>query len=195
MKRIVFKSLFVMLACAISVGAIAQTMCVRDKSLVISLDKNVQGTSYSSNKSEWIWWVDFPYGRVYGYATCLSVEEGLGLTTGQGAYYGVDDYASTPITAEAGLSGTDTNGNERKYCWCRATHPVSSRWVFANASLIHPRVHRLARTSAVATSSATPRCAGACLGRWPLGKGLLFHGKSFANLRDKVSVYTFQMFC
>ncbi len=128
------KILCVVLICMASVVANAQTMCVRDKSLVISLDKNVQGTSYSNNKSEWIWWVDFPYGRVYGDATCLSAEEGLGRTTGQGAYYGVDDYASTPITAEAGLSGTDTNGNERKYCWCRATHPVSSRWVFVSAS-------------------------------------------------------------
>lgn len=124
------KILCVVFICMASVVANAQTMCVRDKSLVISLDKNVQGTSYSNNKSEWMWWVDFPYGRIYGDATCLSAEEGLGRTTGQGAYYGVDDYASTPITAEAGLSGTDANGNERKYCWCRATHPVSSRWVF-----------------------------------------------------------------
>ena len=124
MKRLIL--LFFILA---PVWANAQTMCVRDKSLVISLDKNVQGTSHSSNKSEWIWWVDFPYGRVYGDATCLSLEEGLGQTS-SGAYYGTDDYAKTPITAEAGLSGTDANGNERKYCWCRATHPVSSLWVF-----------------------------------------------------------------
>lgn len=124
MKRLIL--LFFILA---PMWANAQTMCVRDKSLVISLDENVQGTSYNSNKSEWIWWVDFPYGRVYGDATCLSLEEGLGQTSA-GAYYGTDDYASTPITAEAGLSGTDANGNERKYCWCRATHPVSSRWVF-----------------------------------------------------------------
>lgn len=127
MKRLIL--LFFILA---PVWANAQTMCVRDKSLVISLDKNVQGTSHSSNKSEWIWWVDFPYGRVYGDATCLSLEEGLGQTS-VGAYYGVEEYATTPITAEAGLSGTDTNGNERKYCWCRATHPVSSRWVYSRA--------------------------------------------------------------
>ena len=165
MKRIVFKSLFVMLACAISVGAIAQTMCVRDKSLVISLDKNVGGTGYGGNASEMIWWTDFPYGRIYGEATCLSAAEGLGRTTGMGAYYGVEEYATTPITAEAGLSGTDANGNDRKYCWCRATHPVSSRWVFGSATLIHPRVPRIARTTAVAASTPTPRCAGACLGR------------------------------
>ena len=119
-----------MLACAISVGAIAQTMCVRDKSLVISLDKNTGGTGSGSNASEMIWWTDFSYGRIYGEATCLSAAEGLGRTAGTGAYYGVEEYATTPITAEAGLNGKDANGDERKYCWCRATHPVSSRWVF-----------------------------------------------------------------
>ena len=145
MKRVIVTYCVTLIMCVFSVCANAQTMCVRDKSLVISLDKNVQGTSHSSNKSEWIWWADFPYGRIYGDATCLSAEEGLGRTGTMGAYYGVDDYAKTPITADAGLSGTDANGNERKYCWCRATHPVSSRWVFYNASLIPPRVHRIAR--------------------------------------------------
>lgn len=124
------KILCVVLICMASVVANAQTMCVRDKSLVISLDKNVQGTSYSNNTAEWIWWTGFPYGRIYGDATCLSAEEGLGRTTGQGVYYGIDDYAKKTIMAEAGVSGTDANGNDRKYCWCRATHPVSSRWVF-----------------------------------------------------------------
>ena len=124
MKRLIL--LFFILA---PMWANAQTMCVRDKSLVISLDNSVAGTGYGGNASEMIWWTDFSYGRIYGEATCLSAVEGLGRTTGQGAYYGTDDYASTPITAEAGLSGTDANGNERKYCWCRATHPVSSRWV------------------------------------------------------------------
>lgn len=123
MKRLIL--LFFILA---PMWANAQTMCVRDKSLVISLVSGIQGTGYGHNPSEWIWWVYFPYGRIYGDATCLSLEEGLGQTSA-GAYYGTDDYANTPITAEAALSDTDTNGNERKYCWCRATHPVSSLWV------------------------------------------------------------------
>jgi hypothetical protein len=165
MKRIVFKSLFVMLACAISVGAIAQTMCVRDKSLVISLDKNTGGTGSGYNASEMIWWTDFSYGRIYGEATCLSAAEGLGRTAGTGAYYGVEEYATTPITAEVGLNGKDANGDERKYCWCRATHPVSSRWVFHNATLRRPIASRIARTTAVTASRLTPLCAGACLGR------------------------------
>ena len=128
MKRLIL--LFFILA---PMWANAQTMCVRDKSLVISLDENVAGTGYGVNASEMIWWTDFPYGRIYGEATCLSAAEGLGRTTGMGAYYGVEEYATTPITAEAGLNGTDANGEERKYCWCRATHPVSSRWVYSRA--------------------------------------------------------------
>lgn len=109
---------------------IAQTMCVRDTSLVISLDPTVEGTAYNFNKSESVWWVDFPYGRIYGEGTCLSAEEGLGRTSERGAYYGVDKYANTTITAESGLKGVDVNGNERIYCWCRTTHPISSAWVF-----------------------------------------------------------------
>ena len=128
MKRLIL--LFFILA---PMWATAQTMCVRDKSLVISLDKNTGGTGSGNNASEMIWWVDFSYGRIYGEATCLSAAEGLGRTTGTGAYYGVEEYADTPITAEVGLNGKDANGDERKYCWCRATHPVSSRWVFSNA--------------------------------------------------------------
>ena len=124
------KKLFFILSLIVPAIATAQTMCVRDKSLVISLDKGVGGTGSGSNASEMIWWTDFSYGRIYGEATCLSAAEGLGRTVTMGAYYGVEEYATTPITAEVGLNGKDDNGNERKYCWCRATHPVSSRWVF-----------------------------------------------------------------
>ena len=127
------KKLFFILSLIVPAIATAQTMCVRDKSLVISLDKSVGGTGSGYNASEMIWWSDFSYGRIYGEATCLSAAEGLGRTTGQGAYYGVEEYATTPITAEVGLNGKDANGDERKYCWCRATHPVSSHWVFLGA--------------------------------------------------------------
>ena len=30
----------------------------------------------------------------------------------------------------AGLKNKDDDGNDRGYCWCRMTHPASSRWVF-----------------------------------------------------------------
>ena len=160
MKRMLI--IFMMLFC---LPCIATEMCARNDTVIIPLEAANNGVSYGNNNNEFTWWVDFDFGRVYGYSTCLSADEGLGRTGTMGAYYGTGDYAKTPITAEPGLKGTDTNGNDRKYCWCKMTHPASSRWVFSNATLIHPRVHRVARTTAVTTSAPTPRCAGACLGR------------------------------
>ena len=122
------KNLFVILFAILPIVAAAQTMCVRDNSLVISLDVSIIGTGSGANASESIWWGDFPYGRIYGEATCLSLQEGLGQTT-SGAYYGTGEYTNTLITAEPGLSGLDANGNERTYCWCRITHPTTSAWV------------------------------------------------------------------
>ena len=139
----IMKKVFFLLFTVLPVVATARTMCVRDNSLVISLDKNINGTTSGYSKTEPVWWVDFPYGRIYGEATVLSAAEGLGRTNTQGSYYGIDEYANTPIVAEAGLSGVDANGNERKYCWCRITHPVQSLWVFEQP-----------------TSACTSYCAG-----------------------------------
>ena len=123
------KNLFVILFAILPIVAAAQTMCVRDNSLVISLDGNINPSSKGgSNDAESIWWVDFPYGRIYGEGTILSETEGLGQTT-YGAYYGTGEYTNTLITAEPGLSGLDANENERTYCWCRMTHPATSAWV------------------------------------------------------------------
>ncbi len=160
MKRIL---ILVGLFLPLSVGAM--TMCTRDRSLVISLDPSINGTSYDKNNSEWKWWVDFSYGRVYGDATCLSAAEGLGRTTGQGAYYGVEDYAKTTITAEPALSGLDADGNERMYCWCKMTHPASSRWVFNNANASASACVSMCSDYCGCNVRAAPRCAGACLGR------------------------------
>jgi hypothetical protein len=115
-----------------SVAARAQTMCVRDSSLVLSLDGGVTGEGIGGNRDENIWWVDFSYGRVYGESTCLSVKESLGQTN-SGAYYGVNEYANTPIQAIAGLNGFDDEGTERKQCWCRLTHPAVSLWVLGRS--------------------------------------------------------------
>ena len=123
------KNLFFILFTFLPIVAAAQTMCVRDNSLVISLDVSIIGTGSGANASESIWWVDFPYGRIYGEGTILSETEGLGQTT-FGAYYGTGEYTNTLITAEPGLSGLDANGNERTYCWCRMTHPATSAWTF-----------------------------------------------------------------
>ena len=72
MKQILITMICVLAPC---VGG-ALTMCVRDSSLVVSLDQSIGGSSYSHNASEMLWWTEFSYGRIYGEATCLSEAEG-----------------------------------------------------------------------------------------------------------------------
>ena len=127
------KKLFFIFALFLPIYALATDMCARNNTIVIIFDNNINGTSNGNDATEWSWWASFPYGRIAGDATCLSKEEGLGRTSGVGAYYGTGEYSNTFINADAGLSGTDANGNERAYCWCRMTHPVSSHWVFKGA--------------------------------------------------------------
>ena len=72
MKRLI--SIFLII---IPMNIFAQTMCVRDKTLIISLDSSIVGTARGSNSTEAIWWVDFPFGRIYGESTVLSAKENL----------------------------------------------------------------------------------------------------------------------
>ena len=127
------KKFFIVILCFYPLFTFAQTMCVRDRSLVISLDGNINGESSGRNIDESIWWVDYPYGRVYGEATMLSETEGLGQTV-SGRYYGAGEYENRLINAEPGLDGLDADGNERKYCWCRMTHSAQSAWVLSGTN-------------------------------------------------------------
>ena len=161
MRKIIFACAFVF------VGGVchATEMCARNDTVIVPLEAANNGLSSGYNNNEFTWWVDFDFGRIYGYSTCLSADEGLGRTGTMGAYYGTGEYANAFINVDPGLTGTDANGNERKYCWCKMTHPASSRWVFLSATLRRPIASRIARTTAVPTSRLTPLCAGACLGR------------------------------
>lgn len=127
MKNVLVVSLMFLMPC---VGD-ALTMCVRDDSLVISLDKSFSGTNSGYNASEMLWWIDFSYGRIYGEATCLSEAEG-GKPSGS---MGVITNSNGKMLSQdipAGLKNTDADAdaNERVYCWCRMTNPAYSRWVF-----------------------------------------------------------------
>ena len=61
------------------VAVVADTMCVRDSSLVISLDPTIVANGTGSDVINSVFWANFPYGHIYGEATCLSAEEGLGV--------------------------------------------------------------------------------------------------------------------
>ena len=142
------KKILMIVALCVPFCAFATDMCARDDIMIMVFDPMVNGTDSGNNAAEWTWWASFAYGRVAGDATCLSAAEGLGRTSGQGAYYGTGDYANTFITADAGLNGVDADGAERKYCWCKMTHPASSRWVFNNA---------------FASASACVACSSSCV--------------------------------
>ena len=124
------KRFFVIIFALLPLCAFARTMCVRDNTLVVSLDSNMGVMDYSYDTIENMWWLDTVAGRIYGEGTCLSEFEGLGRTSDGGKYYGVGDYSNTFINVEPGLIGYDSYGNERIYCWCRMTHPAVSRWIF-----------------------------------------------------------------
>lgn len=102
----------------IVLGANATTMCAADDALAIVLDPQVAGTNHSYNAELFEWNATFPYGTVFGIATCITTPSGAATDT---------------------LIDTDTGdvatGGERtgRYCWCQMTHPVKSRWVFLYA--------------------------------------------------------------
>ena len=105
----------------------ALDMCVRDSAMVVSLDPAVGGSSYKSNASEMTWAAVFSYGTIYGEATCLSDADGTPSENTMGVY----------TNSKGEMLPNDDTFVQRKdggRCWCRMTHPASSRWVFNNSS-------------------------------------------------------------
>ena len=159
MKKVLIVGLMLLMPC---VGG-ALTMCVRDDSLVVSLDQSIGGSGNGHNAAEMLWWTDFSYGRIYGEATCLSEAEG-GKPSGSQGVITNSNGEKLSQDIPAGLKNKDADGNDRGYCWCRMTHPASSRWVFSNSY----SASNCASTCADLCGSsprATPLCAGGCSGR------------------------------
>ena len=129
MKKILFVLLMMIIPC---VGG-ALTMCVRDSSLVVSLDQSIGGSTSGHNAAEMLWWAEFSYGRIYGEATCLSEAEGGKPSGSMGVITNVDGVKLSQ-DLPAGLKNKDADGNDRGYCWCRMMHPAYSRWVFYYSS-------------------------------------------------------------
>ena len=123
-KVIVMKKILIMMICVLvpCVGG-ALTMCVRDSAMVVSLDSAVGGSGYKQNASEMVWSATFPYGTIYGEATCLSAADGTPSENTMGVY--------TNSKGEMLPRGdVFTQRLDGGYCWCRMTHPAYSRWVF-----------------------------------------------------------------
>ncbi len=122
--------IILILSSLITTPSVATEMCARNDTIVIPLDSNVGGSSAGYSAAEATWWAIFNYGRIYGVSTCLSAAEGgkpsgnIGVITNDKGEMLPDDEAL------AGRTGKDADGNARGYCWCKMTHPASSRWVF-----------------------------------------------------------------
>ena len=109
------KRLLILFGLFLPVCAIATDMCARDDVMVLVFDPIVTGGGGVLNQSEWSWVTSYAYGRIQGEAACVSVQE------------------REEGNIQAGLSGTDANGNPRGSCFCKMLHPVMSGWVGTSA--------------------------------------------------------------
>lgn len=120
------KKIIIVLGCFMTFGAGATEMCARNDTIVVPLDATVGGNGNGYNTVEWMWWATFEYGKIYGTATCLSPAE-------------VTELLPSDDDELLGRSGKDAAAQEsggadnRTQCYCKLTHPMSSRWVFGSS--------------------------------------------------------------
>ena len=112
--------ILMILICMFIGSAHATEMCAKNNTVVIPLDATVpaEKNKTGNNGIEWIWWAGFPYGKIYGVATCLSSAEVANLLPSDS-----DEFV--------GRSGKDEDGNPRTQCYAKLIHPMSSGWALA----------------------------------------------------------------
>jgi len=116
----------------------ALEMCLSDDSIVIMLDPSVYSTDrhpIAESTTDTLvatttWYINMPYGQIRGRSACLSSDYDC-----LSAYYNSADQASAyqdngGVLIDVGnkVIGGEQNG---RYCWCNATHPIVSLWLFA----------------------------------------------------------------
>ncbi len=152
------KKVMAILMMVMTVPAFATTMCAVDDSVAVVLDPTIGGSGYTYDNTAGTWKTTFSYGYVSGISACLNSNKGKGMG---GWVANLTDV--NPDGEEKTVVGSEKYG---RYCWCKATHPVASRWVFNYDNGSASFALRIARTT-VATSSGTPkRCAWGCLARF-----------------------------
>jgi hypothetical protein len=115
----------------------ATQMCARRNTTVIPLDSIVAYNSkrFKTFPIEWMWAVFFDFGTTYGFGTCLSVPEILEMTPGWTDTVNMPQIIPTDNEDIRGRSGiytaSDGTEHERKYCYSKLIHPMSSQWVRA----------------------------------------------------------------
>ena len=136
------KILIILIMLCVATPLHATTMCAAEDTTAVILDPSISGTSMSYDEITMTWSTTYPYGTIYGVAAWLSVNGGT---------HGTINY------------DLDAGGGEKEggYCWCKMTHPASSRWVFTSS------------TSASNCASACARnCAAYARGNAALRSGL-----------------------
>lgn len=121
----------------ISLGAYATEMCAHRDTTVVPIDATVNSIAGGGfDKVEWVWFNNYSYGKIYGTATCLSLQEIRDIVGDQNIKYiyfpyilPTDDYE---LMGRSEYYNGDTSNSEyeRKYCFCKLTHPMSSQWAF-----------------------------------------------------------------
>lgn len=135
------KKIIICLFCLIAFNAHATEMCARRDITVVPIDATVLdgAGNQQCDKIEWIWWGNPSYGKIYGTATCLSLQEIRDIVGDQNIKYiylpyvlPTDDYE---LMGRYGYWNGDTSNSEyeRKYCFCKLTHPMSSQWTYNSA--------------------------------------------------------------
>ena len=125
------KILLILCAILTTTSVHATQMCARRDTTVIPLDGAAPALSANGNRLENIWWVRSGYGLIYGINTCLSLPE---IKEYVPAYNGSNVlpviYDSDDIQGRSGVYFTeDGTEYERKYCYCKLTHPMASNWI------------------------------------------------------------------
>ena len=130
MKKI-FLALFLI---SITNASYATQMCARKDTTVIPLDGFVAGKTAYHNRDEWVWYVDFEYGRIHGIATCLSyadIAEIEGVDVNSKPLPSVLSTNSDKLQGRSEYYNGDSSNplNVRNICYCKLTHPMSSYWI------------------------------------------------------------------
>ncbi|MDW2994466.1 MAG: hypothetical protein R8N24_00345 [Alphaproteobacteria bacterium] len=128
------KKVLAILICTLTLNAHATEMCARDDTVVVPLDATIKGDNYNYNPVEWMWWVDFEYGRLYGAAACLSLQDIRDIENNQELDKAPEILSSndTKLIGTTGYYNNDSSvpENIRDYCYLQLTHPMVSRWAF-----------------------------------------------------------------
>ena len=133
------KILLVLLLILTTTSTYATQMCARRDTTVIPLDATVDVKggyqAGGSNSVENMWWIGFDYGNIYGINTCLSIPEIQEyVPEWSGGTVGVPTVpASEDIQGRSGTYiASDGTEYDRRYCYCKLTHPMSSQWVYTS---------------------------------------------------------------